>query len=136
MIVGFSFNKISAEKKSPIKGKLEITRNIVIKDIKEEKIPDGKGVVVEFEFNVAYEPKIAVIDLGGSLFYLTDNVKGILEDWKKNKKLSDGQATYDVVNAILMKCNVRSLQISDEMNLPPTLRLPRVNPKEDASVAG
>ena len=32
-----------------------------------------------------------------------------------------------LVNMILMKCNIRALGLSQEINLPPHLNLPKVN---------
>ena len=96
------------------------------------------AVLISFEFNVAYEPKIADIDISGNVLYMTEEAKSIISEWKKTKKLSNEKMTYDVVNTILTKCDVKSLQLSEEMNLPPAIKLPRVVPKEekDKSFAG
>lgn len=138
MIIGFNYSKIAVDKKTPITGKVEITRDLIIKDMKEEKIQDKSAILVSFEFNVAYEPKIASIDINGNVLYMTEEAKSIIAEWKKSKKLSNEKMTYDVVNTILTKCDVKSLQLSEEMNLPPAIKLPRVVPKEekDKSFAG
>lgn len=136
MIIGFNFTKIAVDKKGPVKGKVEIKRDLSIKDIKEEAMQSKKPAIrVSFEFSVTYDPKIASIIMNGELFYLTDKAKSIAAEWKKSKKLDDDKITFDVVNVILARCNIRSLQLSDDMNLPPTIRLPKVKAKEDSSYA-
>lgn len=139
MIIGFNYSKIMVDKKSPIKGKLEITRDLMIKDMKEEKVQDKSAIIISFEFKVDYKPGIASIEIDGNVLYMTEEAKSIISEWKKTKKLVNEKMTYDVVSSILAKCDVKSLQLSEEMNLPPTIKLPRITPKEekeDKSFAG
>ena len=52
--------------------------------------------------------------------------------WKKEKKLSMGLTTL-VANTILSKANVKALMLSQEVNLPPQIQLPKVTPAKSDS---
>jgi len=66
-IVGFNFTKISAEKTSPIKGKININNKAVIKDVTEADLSLGKdkqkGVKFIFNYSAIYEPKVGKVEL-------------------------------------------------------------------------
>ena len=51
-IVGFGFNKIEVEKKEGAKGKINISNNVSIKDVKETTLAVGKDnpTVLKFTF--------------------------------------------------------------------------------------
>ncbi|MFH1455856.1 MAG: hypothetical protein ABIF40_02815 [archaeon] len=129
-IVGFNFDKIDAEKKRPVEPPVNVNTGVVVKDMKEEKLPVGKSETVlrvDFEFTVKYEPGIADILLGGHLLYLDESkkAKDILNTWKKDKKLGH-DVMQVIMNTILIKSNVKALMISQELNLPPHVKLPTI----------
>ena len=53
------------------------------------------------------------------------SVKEILDGWKKDKRLPKETMT-NVLNTILGKCNVEALILSERINLPPPIPLPKV----------
>lgn len=131
-IVGFSFDKILVEKKNTIKGKINISSDIKIEDLEESKLSIGKPCLkIDFNFEVKYNPNIGDISLGGHIFYLEspDKIKSIVKDWKASKKLPE-VISLEVLNAILNKCNIESLILSEKINLPPQLPLGRFTPKK------
>ncbi len=138
-VIGFNFEKISAEKKKQPKGKLQINSNINIKDIKQEKIDvvkDQPVLKLDFEFKVEYKPNIAHIKLEGLILMLVekDESKNILKKWKK-KKIPD-DIRVPIFNLILTKSNLRALQLEEELNLPTHVPLPRIRPKDEQSGKG
>jgi hypothetical protein len=144
MIVGFGFTKISAEKGESAKGKIDINNNVSIKDVKEDNFAfgsDKKQNVIKFifEFTSKYEPKVGNILFEGSLLYMEEpkKSKAILDDWKNNKKLPK-ELMGGLLNTILTKCNVQALIMSQEVNLPPPIPLPKVqlNQQADKSYIG
>ena len=88
MIVGFGFNKISAQKNTSAKGKIDINNNVSIKDVQESDLALGKEkqsvIKFVFEFTSKYEPDIGQITIEGELLYLDDpkKTKEILASWK------------------------------------------------------
>jgi hypothetical protein len=56
--------------------------------------------------------------------------KKILEEWKKDKKLNE-EISALVFNTILARCNVKALNLAQDVGLPPHFRLPLVRPKQN-----
>lgn len=131
MIVGFGFTKLSAEKHESAKGKIDINNNVGIKDVEEDSFSfgDNKQNVLKFkfEFTSKYEPNFGNILFEGELLYLEDSkkTKEILNSWKKDKKIPK-DIMAGLLNTILTKCNVQALILSQEVNLPPPIPLPKV----------
>jgi hypothetical protein len=131
-IVGFEFTKIHVEKQETAKGKININNNVGIVDIKKGDltIGDTKQTGLKFIFNYksSYDPGFASIELQGTVHYLTDekNAKEILDNWEKERKLTKTIAEQ-IVNTILTKSNVQSIILSNTVNLPPPVPMPKVN---------
>lgn len=128
-IIGFQFDKVSAQRIGTIKGKIDIQHNVNIKDVKSEQISlDKKQEVLKFifEFKVDYKPDLGDISLEGHLLFLDspEKIKEIQNSWKKNKKIPD-DLTTEVINTILTKSNIKSLILSQDVNLPPQIQLPK-----------
>jgi len=130
-IVGFNFTKIEAEKKDILKGKININNNISIKQVDEKDLSLGnqkqKVLSFTFEFISKYEPDLGSIKLTGNVLFMDDSkkVKGILEGWKKEKKLPK-EVMPNILNTIMSKSNIQALILSDQINLPPPIPLPKV----------
>ncbi|MBI2650124.1 hypothetical protein HYX04_02295 [Candidatus Woesearchaeota archaeon] len=137
MIVGFGFTKLSAEKKEAAKGKIDINNNVSIKDIKEDSLSLGKDnqnvLKFIFEFTSKYEPSVGNILFEGELLYMEESKKAkeILNSWKKDKKMPK-EIMAGLLNTILTKCNVQALILSQEVNLPPPIPLPKVQIQQQA----
>jgi hypothetical protein len=133
-IIGFNFDKLYVEKMKPIEPPLNINTNVAIKDVTEEKTAlsgkDDKVLRFNFEFGLEYDPKLADLKIAGHIHYLEKKKEAdkLVADWKKSKKL-EGDTGKAIINTILLKCNIKALQISQDVNLPPHLRLPIVQAK-------
>jgi hypothetical protein len=131
-IVGFEFTKINVNKKDSAKGKINISNNVRIVDLQKSDLKFGAtkqgGVKFVFEYKSSYEPEFAEILLGGVVMYLTDekDAAKIVDDWKKETKLNKDVAEK-IINNILTKCNIQSIILSDTVNLPPPVPMPKVN---------
>ena len=133
-IIGFNFNKILAEKSEQVKGKINISNNVNISSIDKVDmgIKDQTGLKFSFVFNSTYEPKMGKIAIEGDVVYLgkKDETKKILDEWKKNKKVTP-DVMEKILNTVLAKCNVEALILSRDINLPPPLQLPKVAAKKE-----
>ena len=87
-----------------------------------------------FEFSSNYEPNIGVVDIKGHILFMEEpaEIKKIMDSWKKKKTLPQQLVVY-LLNTVLVRCNVKALVLSNEVNLPPHIRLPTISPKTDAS---
>ena len=144
MIAGFGFTKLSAEKHEPAKGKIDINNNVSVKEAREDNFFIGKdkqGIIkFIFEFTSKYEPAIGTILFEGEILYLDEpkKIKEILNSWKKDKKISP-EIMANLLNTILTKCNVQALILSQEINLPPPIPMPKVQmapPEEKENYIG
>ena len=132
MIVGFGFTKLNAQKGQPSKGKIDINNNVSIKDVREDSFSLGGEKSQDvirfiFEFTSKYEPNVGSILFEGEVLYMEDpkKAKEILSNWKKDKKLPK-EIMPGLLNTILTKCNIQALILSQEINLPPPIPLPKV----------
>ncbi len=134
-IVGFSFTKMTVERKSFVKGKINIANNISVKDVSETELSLGKGkepaLKMVFEFSSKYNPDIGEINIIGELLDLEEEKKSkdIVKEWKKTKKLPS-DLMNPILNHILNKCNIQALILSRDLNLPPPIPMPRINPTD------
>lgn len=135
-IMGFSIKKISAEAKSQPKGKLEVKQGININNIAKEEVPisDKPALKFDFTFSIDYAPGIAKIEMLGSIITLDDKdeSKEILKEWKK-KKFSDAGIKVPLFNFIMSKCNIKALQLEEELGLPFHIPMPRVAPSQESN---
>ncbi|HLC47413.1 MAG TPA: hypothetical protein VJI75_06845 [Candidatus Nanoarchaeia archaeon] len=128
---GFGFTRISVEKKENIKGKINIKNNVAIKEIERTEVSFGKSMqpVLKFifEYRSDYEPGIGSIVLEGNLLDVQDDklIDDVIRVWKKDKRINNDILT-PIINNILTRCNVESLLLSREVNLPPPIPLPKV----------
>lgn len=131
MIIGFNFSKIDVERNSPVKGKVKISNDFDINDMKEQKFglsDKKKALNISFNFKVDYKPNIGKIHINGDILYLVEDKKfeEILNSWKTKKKMPK-EVTVEILNAVMNKCNVKALELSQELNLPAHIPMPKVN---------
>ena len=134
-IVGFSFTKINAERKKSIKGKININNNVTVKNVEEIDLSfgkDQKGLKFSFEFIAKYDPEVGSINLNGEIIYMAkaDEAKDALTKWKKEKKIAPG-IMGKLLNTTLTKCNIQALILSNDLNLPAPIPLPKVGIKKE-----
>jgi hypothetical protein len=131
-IVGFDFTRINVERNEVAKGKINISNNVGIADIERNDLSVGNtkqaGLRFIFEYKSLYEPSFAKIELGGHIIYLTDdkNADEIVNEWKREKKISK-EIAEKIINTVLAKCNIQSIILSNTVNLPPPVPMPKVN---------
>ena len=134
-LVGFNFNKINIEKFSDKIENLKINTDMGISDIIEVKSDFFKTkeelIGFKFTYNINYDPDFAKIELVGDVLLAIESktAKDILKQWKDKKIPEDFRVI--LFNIILKKCNLRALQLEDEMNLPPHISLPSLKKQED-----
>ncbi len=131
-IIGFNLIKISVERKEEIKGKLELKQNIDISNVSKEKLPfsDDEVIKIAFKFLVDYEPDFAKLILEGYVIILPEKneAKNLLKSWK-DKKIPE-ELRVGLFNFIMSKCNIKALNLEDELNLPLHIPMPRINPQQ------
>jgi len=135
-VISVNFSKISAERGEAPSGKISINNNITLKDIEKIDLPAGvgkqEGLKFKFELKANYEPKFAEILILGDVIYLdaAAKIKQAVDGWKKNKNIPK-EIFEQVMNAALNKANIQALFISQSVNLPSPVQLPKLQVKKD-----
>lgn len=130
-IIGLTLKKILVEQKEAIKGKLEIKAGLSISDIQKEELSlsDKSTLKIDFTYSVDYSPNVALVEIKGSIITIDekDESKSILADWK-DKKIVDS-VRIPLFNFIMSKCNIKALQLEDELGLPLHIPMPKLGIK-------
>jgi hypothetical protein len=134
-IVGFNFDKLSGEKIGKVAKGMKAAHNITISSIDKEDVNLGKdntkpGLKFNFEYEVKYEPKVGEVLIKGHILYFEEEkkIKGILDDWSKNKKIENVLMTQ-LINTAIVKSTIKALVLSQDINLPPHLPIPTIQPQ-------
>jgi len=130
-IVKINLHKVKAERSLDYKsGEIKINNNVSIKNVEDMSFnTDGKkGLKFTFAFNCVYEPNVGSIDVEGQVFYVDDEKKvaEIKSNWAAGKQVPM-EVMEGIVNAALHKGNIQAIKISEEVNLPSPLPLPKVS---------
>lgn len=133
-IVGFNFTKIAAERNEMNAVTEKIESDLRLNDVLPEKIAikeSNEVVKFLFEFEIIYGQAGRAL-LSGNVLYMDEPkiIKEILASWKENRKVK-AELMTQVLNAILYRCNIKALNLAQDVNLPPHFKLPRVSHKEN-----
>ena len=131
-IVKINLYKVHAERNLDAKvGQVKINNNVSIKNVEELSFAsDGKkGLKFTFSFNYTYEPELGKIDVEGQVLFIEDakKVDEIKASWDKNKRIPM-DIMERIINASLHKGNIQAIKVSEEVDLPSPLPLPKVKP--------
>jgi|TARA_Y100000310_G_scaffold159627_1_gene159313 hypothetical protein len=124
-VIAFNIESIFAEKNKPVTKETKIENNMTIKDI--SSLTNKTLAKFNFEFATEYQPEIGNLRVNGHLVFRDEDkkIKEILDIWNKTKKIHK-DLMNDITNFILVKCNIKALELSQQVNLPPHIKLPMV----------
>ena len=131
-IVGFNFTRITAQKKGDQSKKINIKNNIALKGVVSHDLilteSGSKGFNASFEFNSEYSPGMGNISIGGDIFVVKPEkeVKLILDEWKKNKKLPD-DLVPQYFGFAMKKFNLKAMNLAEDVNLPSPIPMSKIN---------
>ncbi len=130
-VIGLTIDKIDAERKGSAPSvKIKITPSItnVEKSKLEGLVEKARDVLtVRFSFEAEYDPDVGHIKTEGTLIYLGDADK-LYKEWQKNKKLPEN-INAEILNFVLRQVTPKVFFIANELQLPPVLPVPRIQPK-------
>ncbi len=136
-IIGFNFQKISAEKFKELSEGFKMNTKIdisSIESINSDFLKTKEDLIkISFVYSISYDSDFAKIDLAGSFILSVEPkiAKEILKGWK-DKKTSEEFRLF-IFNMILRKSNVKALQLEDELLLPYHIPLPSLSKSKDSS---
>lgn len=130
-ILNYRLTKFSGEREDNEASDIEVKANSTIISLKKEKDDRiGEYVVVNFMYEVEYQPDLGNIKLEGSLWYRHPKLKDMVKE-EKNKIELSGEAVTEISTAIIQKSLLESIELSKKLQLPPPMKLPKVSVKQD-----
>ena len=132
-IIGLGFSSLEASKEDgQIDGEVKVNSMPAITNVKELTVPNltKKALSIEFEFSTKYNPDFARIAINGSIMYMADSNKPVLDEWKKNKRLPE-KMSLEVLNYLFRRCLLKASLLAEDLQLPPPMPMPRISPKKD-----
>ena len=133
-IIGGNFKKISIKKYKEITHPIKINTNIEIKDVRKTELDLFKGkdlFTFDYLFRIVYEPDFAEIEFDGGLLVLIEDpaiLKEVIKEWK-NKQVPE-DIKFVLMNIIFGKCNLKALQLEEDLGLPAHLPSPKITKPE------
>lgn len=126
-ISGFGFDKIIAEKKKDLIKDLKVDPKLTITKLEWLEPTDArpKSLRFRFHFEAAYNPNIALIGLDGSIIYSDskDKLDEIYKLYEKDKSFDDS-ILNPILGIIQINSNIKALELSREIGVPPHLGMP------------
>jgi len=133
-LVGFNFSKISIEKITDDRPKdLKMGTNINVSEIKTLKSDFFKAkddiLASKFTYTINYEPGYAKVEFEGTIILAVESkvAKTVLKQWKEKKMPAEFNMV--IFNIIMMKANIKALQLEEELNIPYHVPLPTLKPE-------
>ncbi|MEK6968902.1 MAG: hypothetical protein AABW48_00570 [Nanoarchaeota archaeon] len=129
-IVKINIHKLHAERSLKAKvGQVNINNNVSLSNVEQLdfSVEGKKGLKFTFEFSCNYEPDLGKIEVEGQVLYVGDEaeIDDVKNSWDKNKRIPY-EVMEKIVNAALHKGNIQAIKVSEEVNLPSPLPLPKV----------
>ena len=131
-VIGMKFDSIEGKRGNETpRGEIKVNSTPKITSIKEVDIaPFGKkALAVNFDFSTNYTPNIGEIRITGEILYTTDLHDKVLKEWKDKKTIPE-TASIEILNHLFRHCLLKIVNISEDLQLPPPISLPRVRPKQ------
>ncbi|MBU2612201.1 MAG: hypothetical protein KKB62_00580, partial [Nanoarchaeota archaeon] len=112
---GFVLTKLKAERFDQKIEDIKVETSVNIISIEEHvsnKEDSGKKhLVISFDYKIQYSEKVAEIEIGGKIFLAVDpdTSSEVLKKWKKKELTNEFKLA--VFNLILMKGNIKAVQV-------------------------
>ena len=132
-VIAMNFTGVHATRSDkPIKGELKVNSTPKITEVKEISVSrlNQKALSMNFEFLTDYSQDVGQIKVEGNLLVLAPEPAKVAEQWKKGKTLPE-EVSVDVLNHLFRRCLVKIAMLADDLQLPPPIQLPRVQPKKE-----
>jgi len=133
-VIGFSFSKFDCKRTAGAKSEKAISINygIGVTNVEKTKLSvsgaNSEVLRVDFSFDVMYGNGLGKISIAGDIIY-TDTpeiIKETMKSWESDKKLS-ALVNETVLKFVYHKCVVKALELSDSLNLPSPVPMPKIS---------
>ena len=131
-IINFKIKKLEATRTGEVARNVDVKSNFAILSMKKENDPRiGDYLLVNFRFDVKYEPNLGSINIDGNLWYHDKELDDTVSE-KDGKIELKKDAVLEISNSILQDSLVECVDIARKVRLPLPIQLPKikVEPKE------
>ena len=136
-VTGFSFTKILANKKGVISDDMKVNPNLNLKNLERiDNNNDGESSLkLYFEFNVSYDPNIALISVGGYINYADKDevIEAVIKKYDDAKKLDD-KVLNPIMSVIQLNGHIKVLELTRQIAVPPHIGIPIMQFKKEVSL--
>lgn len=127
-VLGFNFTKVHASRKDKWEKNEKINTNIELSDVEKDSISilkQNEIIKVKFSYKISYEPNNAEVIFEGNIILDLDEAlsKEMIKDWKK--KDMPEKIKMPLLNLVMTKCNIKALELEEQLSIPFHLKLPR-----------
>lgn len=135
-ILGITLSKIEGKRSDNVIGAVTVGNSTKIIDVKERELFGiaKKGLACEFEYKTEYAlhgKEIGHVSMTGEVLISDEKQDEILKHWKKEGELKE-EWNISVINVILRRCIIKTLQMCEDLQLPPPVALPFAEPAKKA----
>jgi len=130
-VVNVRINKISGKREEKKIKNVTANANSTITSLKKLKDKSiGDYLLVNFKYDIKYEPDIGELSLEGSLWYIHPNLKNVVTESKDKISLKK-EAIEEISTVIVRDSLLESLELARKLQLPPPIQLPKVEVKPE-----
>ena len=134
-VTGLVIRDMEARRIKDISKELEIANDTKLTKVEEIDIPmfGKKGMNVWFKYSTVYQDraskeKIAEINVGGTILYMSDKHEEMIRQWNETKKLPE-DVNVEILNALLRRCITKAIVLSEDIQVPPPVMIPHAKRK-------
>ena len=141
-VTGMIIKEIGAKRYEEVIGEIEVNNDTKLTTVEETEIPTlgKKGITVGFQFTTNYidrktRKKLAEINMGGSVLYMSDEHEKLKKHWEETNKLPE-DVNIEVLNALLRRCITKAIVLSEDLQIPPPMMIPHARRKKTSGAQG
>lgn len=133
-IIGFILTKIAGSRDESKSHPIRLSQDLKITHLYKDVLSISNQEVVNLTFHYAinYEEDFGKVEFEGKITILTkdDEAETMLKAWKQ--KELPASFKVPVYNLIMQKCNVKAIELEDDLNLPFHIPMPQVDLKQNS----
>ncbi|MDY6769955.1 MAG: hypothetical protein SVU88_03200 [Candidatus Nanohaloarchaea archaeon] len=131
MIVGFSIDRMDAQKDGLQGGETDINYSSGLTDVEDAEVASLDETVARISFELALQYQqdgddVADMSFEGSVLWRGDDAEDLIEQYEEDEDIDD-EVAAQVTNHIYRKCLTRAVGMADALELPSPVPMPRVD---------
>ncbi len=138
-VIGVNMRSIDSKREEDVGGNLKVNNTPKIRGVKIKEVGNinKEALSIDFEYTCKYtkedsDESVAEINIGGEVLFMTDDPKGVVENWEENNDLPE-EIVIPTINSVMRKSLTKAIDISESLQVPPPIRFPKAKKKSDSA---